>query len=68
MVTSAETQTRKPLLGHQQTMASRVLVETVGELANQGLTGDDLKDRATSLATALEYGLSQLNSKTCNAE
>lgn len=60
MVTPAETQTRKPLLGHQQTMASRVIAETVGELAKQGIEGDHLRIRAIGLAEALNVGLGQI--------
>lgn len=62
MATPTETQMQKPLLGHQKTVASQVLAETVGELAKRGTRGDDLRNEAQALATALCTGLSQINS------
>lgn len=68
MAAPAKPQDPRPLLGHHQTMASKVLVETVGELAKQGLAGDDLEKRATELANSLRSGLAQLTSTTCSAQ
>ncbi|BCB61578.1 hypothetical protein HaloA020_22790 [Halomonas sp. A020] len=57
MATPAESHCHIPLEGHQQVMANKVLAETVGELAKQGLTGEELRKRAIDLAAALCAGI-----------
>ncbi|MFU1517551.1 hypothetical protein ACM25P_03365 [Vreelandella alkaliphila] len=57
MATPADT---SPLSTSQTTLASRVLAEAVGDLARKGHQGDDLKELATGLASALKAGLREI--------
>ena len=64
MATPAESQCHLPLEGHQQVMANKVVVETIGELAKRGhFTGEELRDRAIDLATALCAGIHHVGAK-----